>query len=101
MSSALLLFSHAPGMQLLGGVPHAWGGAATGSVCRRAAACCCVALATHTGCTTTHQHAIICCYCSYDWIDEDTIVAAIVPPGLGAPPRKLLTPLGPKIEART
>lgn len=36
---------------------------------------------------------------SYDWIDEDTIVAAIVPPGLGAPPRKPITPLGPKIEA--
>ncbi len=38
---------------------------------------------------------------SYDWIDEDTIVAAIVPPGLGAPPRKPITPLGPKIEAST
>ncbi len=35
---------------------------------------------------------------SYDWVDADTIVAAIVPPGLGPPPRKPLTPLGPKIE---
>lgn len=35
---------------------------------------------------------------SYDWIDEDTIVAAIVPPGLGPAPRRPVTPLGPKIE---
>lgn len=35
---------------------------------------------------------------SYDWIDEDTIVAAIVPEGLGPAPRKPITPMGPKIE---
>jgi hypothetical protein len=31
-------------------------------------------------------------------VDADTIVAAIVPPGLGPAPRKPLTPLGPKVE---
>lgn len=34
----------------------------------------------------------------YDWVDEDTIVAAIVPPGLGPAPRRPITPMGPKIE---
>lgn len=34
----------------------------------------------------------------YDWVDADTIVAAVIPPGLGPAPRKPITPLGPKIE---
>ena len=38
--------------------------------------------------------------CSYDWVDEDTIVAAILPEGLGPAPRRPITPLGPKIEVR-
>lgn len=44
------------------------------------------------------DHRLNSTFEDYDWVDEDTIVAAIVPPGLGPPPRKPLTPLGPKIE---
>jgi dipeptidyl aminopeptidase/acylaminoacyl peptidase len=44
------------------------------------------------------EHRLNSTFEDYDWIDEDTIVAAIVPPGLGSPPRKPITPLGPKIE---
>lgn len=35
---------------------------------------------------------------SYTWVDDDTIVACVLPPGLGPPPPKPRAPLGPKIE---
>lgn len=34
----------------------------------------------------------------YSWIDDDTIVAAVLPEGLAPPPAKPAVPLGPRIE---
>lgn len=36
--------------------------------------------------------------CSYTWLDAHTIIAGVVPPGLGPAPSKPALPLGPKIE---
>lgn len=37
-------------------------------------------------------------YTSYTWVDDDTLVACMLPPGLGPPPPEPRAPLGPKIE---
>ncbi len=39
-----------------------------------------------------------CCKRSYEWIDSDTIVAAVVPQGMPAPPPAPPVPLGPVIQ---
>ena len=39
--------------------------------------------------------------CSYAWLDVDTLVAAVVPPGVGPPPDRPLAPVGPRIEDNT
>lgn len=35
----------------------------------------------------------------FSWVDETTLVACTIPPGRGAPPKKPLTPAGPKIQS--
>lgn len=37
-------------------------------------------------------------YCSYCWVDADTIIATVVPEGRGPPPKKPAKPIGPKIQ---
>ncbi|GAB4818840.1 hypothetical protein N2152v2_005886 [Parachlorella kessleri] len=34
----------------------------------------------------------------YNWVDDETIVACVLPPGVGDPPPRPRAPLGPKIE---
>jgi hypothetical protein len=36
--------------------------------------------------------------CSYEWVDDDTICASVLPQDLGPPPTKPATPFGPRIE---
>ena len=43
-------------------------------------------------------HARTFIVCSYNWVDDETIVACVIPPGTGEPPAKPRAPLGPKIE---
>jgi hypothetical protein len=38
------------------------------------------------------------CPCSYSWLDDDHLLACVVPEGTGAPPEKPPMPLGPRIE---
>ena len=35
---------------------------------------------------------------SYTWVDDDTIIAAVIPEGRGPPLPKPLAPIGPRIE---
>lgn len=37
-------------------------------------------------------------FCSYNWIDDDTIIANVIPENRGDPPVRPLAPIGPKIE---
>ena len=47
----------------------------------------------------THQLCHRCSsLCSYNWVDDETIVACVLPPGVGEPPPRPRAPLGPKIE---
>ena len=47
----------------------------------------------------THQLCHRCSsLCSYNWVDDETIVACVLPPGVGDPPPRPRAPLGPKIE---
>ena len=36
--------------------------------------------------------------CSYTWIDDNTIVASVVPEGRGPPPERPPAPIGPQIQ---
>lgn len=46
-------------------------------------------------CIHTHSSAPMPSYC---WLDDNTIVATVLPAGLGAPPVKPLAPSGPKVQ---
>lgn len=37
-------------------------------------------------------------HCSYTWVDNDVIVANVIPEGRGPPPDRPLAPIGPKIQ---
>ena len=39
--------------------------------------------------------------CSYEWMDNDTILALTVPQGRGPPPQKPPAPIGPSIQDNT
>ena len=36
--------------------------------------------------------------CSYTWVDNDTIIASVVPEGRGPAPERPLAPIGPQIQ---
>lgn len=36
--------------------------------------------------------------CSYTWLDNDIIVANVIPEGRGPPPDRPLAPIGPRIQ---
>lgn len=38
-------------------------------------------------------------FCRYSWVDDETIVLSTVPSSRGNPPKKPLTPAGPKIQS--
>jgi hypothetical protein len=39
--------------------------------------------------------------CSYEWVDDDTIAALVVPEGRGPPPPRPPAPIGPSIQDNT
>ena len=40
-------------------------------------------------------------FVTYCWLDDETLVAAVIPPGRGPAPARPLAPLGPKVQSNT
>lgn len=39
--------------------------------------------------------------CSYEWVDDDSIAALVVPEGRGPPPQRPPAPIGPNVQDNT
>ena len=46
----------------------------------------------------SHAYFLVPLLCSYSWLDNETIVACVIPEGHGPAPQKPGMPLGPKIQ---
>ena len=51
--------------------------------------------------TQTPSAPTLSCARSYDWVDDETLVASVVPEGAGPPPPTPSAPLGPRVEDNT